>query len=162
VKFSLENLTAVSYLDVGRIAASDRSIKLMPLWDGQQWHQWFPDINGKLVEGAIIDTVEGDYLAVVPAKNSDILVPFFDFLWQRASWPEVCPIISAISDDFHNMGTSVAKLKYLFDHRANLPDGAGGRFAGTELEYTVILSRSVFRSVAGNDFEHLDEPRTVA
>lgn len=142
--FSLENLRAISYLDLDRLAETDRIVNLMPLWEGGKWHQWVPNIEGKLVEAAVIDTVEGDYLAVEPARDSDLFVPFFDFLWQRASWPEVCPFISAISDDFHNMGTSVAKLKHLFDCRRSLPDGAGGRFAKTELEYIVILSRSVF------------------
>lgn len=116
----------------------------MPLWDGEKWHMWLPSIDGKLIEGAVVDTVEGDYLAIAPARNFDLFVPFFDFLWQRASWPEVCPFISAISNNFHNMGTSLAKLKHLFDHRKNLPDGAGGRFARTEVDYVIILSRSVF------------------
>lgn len=116
----------------------------MPLWDGERWHMWLPTIEGKLVEGAVVDTVEGDYIAIAPARNFDLFVPFFDFLWQRASWPEVYPFISAISNNFHNMGTSLAKLKHLFDHRKNLPDGAGGQFARTELDYIIILSRSVF------------------
>jgi hypothetical protein len=144
MQFSLEDLRAVSYLNVEQLATSARTINLMPLWDGAKWHQWVPNIEGKLVEGAVVDTIEGYYLAIVPARDSDLFIPFVDLMWQRASWPEICPFISAISDDFHNMGTSVAKLKYLFDCRKNLPAGAGGRFARTELEYLVILARSIF------------------
>jgi len=144
MEFSLEDLKLVSYLKVEQLTESGRTINLMPLWDGARWHQWVPNMEGKLVEVAVVDTVEGDYLSITPARDSDLFIPFVHLMWQRASWPEICPFISAISDDFHNMGTSVAKLKHLFDCRKHLPAGAGGRFAQTELEYLVILARSVF------------------
>jgi hypothetical protein len=139
----LEDLKVVSYLDVKRLAESGRTINLMPLWDGAKWHSWVPNIHGRLVDAAFVP-IEGDYLATAPASGSDLFIPFFHLMWQRASWPEVCPFISAISDDFHNMGTSVTKLKHFFDCRKNLPAGGGGRFAQTELEYLIILARSVF------------------
>lgn len=144
MEFPLEHFRVVSYLNVERLAETGRTINLMPLWDGEKWHMWLPNMEGRLVEVAVPDTIEGDYLAVVPARDSDFFIPFVHLMWQRASWPEVCPFISAICDDFHNMGTSVAKLKYIFDFRQNLPAGAGGRFAWTELVYLIILARSVF------------------
>jgi len=144
MEFPLEHFRVVSYLNVERLAETGRTINLMPLWDGEKWHLWVPNLEGRLVEAAVPDTIEGDYLAVAPARDSDFFIPFVHLMWQRASWPEVCPLISAICDDFHNMGTSVAKLKYFFDFRRNLPAGAGGRFARTELEYLIVLARSVF------------------
>ncbi|HEV2348900.1 MAG TPA: hypothetical protein VG028_03535 [Terriglobia bacterium] len=144
MEFPLEHFRVVSYLNVERLAETARTIILMPLWDGDKWHLWLPNMEGRLVEVAVPDTIEGDYLATAPARDYDFFIPFVHLMWQRASWPEICPFISAICDDFHNMGTSVAKLKHMFDFRDKLPRGAGGRFAWTELEYLIILSRSVF------------------
>jgi hypothetical protein len=117
----------------------------MPFWDGESWHLWVDTPEG-LVEGKVLDTVEGDYVAKTPARQSDLFIPFIHLMWQRASWREICPLISAISDDFHNMGTAIAKLRHFFDCRERLPRGAAPRFASTELEYLVILTRTVFDS----------------
>lgn len=81
---------------------------------------------------------------MAPAKESDLFIPFVHLMWQQVSWPEVCPLINGISDDFHNMGTSMAKLRHFFDFQSKLPPGAGLRFARTELEYLVMLCRSVY------------------
>ena len=92
----------------------------------------------------VVDTVEGDYVSVGAAKKSDLWIPFVDLMWQRASWPEICPLIMSISDDFHNMGTSVAKLRYFHDSQKTLANRSASRFASTELEYLVMLTRGVF------------------
>ncbi len=141
MRLTIEELRTVSYLNVEHLG--DRTVNLMSLWDGENWRMWFPTPAG-LVEGKVVDTVEGDYVAVTPAKPSDLFIPFVDLMWQQASWPEICPVISAISDDFHNMGTSVAKLRHFFECRVRLQPGVTRRFASTELEYIVILSRTVF------------------
>ena len=64
-------------------------------------------------------------------------------MWQRASWPHVCRFISAISADFHNLGTAIEKIDHFFRFR----DEIGLRvtaFVKTELEYVFVLSRSIF------------------
>lgn len=104
---------------------------------------WFETPTG-FVEGKVIDTIEGDYVAIEPAKESDLSIPFVELMWQRTSWPEICPLITAVSDDYHNMGTSSAKLRHFFDCRDRLSCGSALRFARTELEYLVMLCRSVF------------------
>jgi hypothetical protein len=138
---TLEDLKKVPYLKLDDLRG--RTVKLMPFWDGDRWYLWVP-VPGGLVEGQIIDTVEGDYVAGSAARPSDVLIPFVELMWQRASWPEICPLISAVSNDFHNMGTSIAKLHHFFNSRNALPSGAPRRFACTELEYLVILARMVF------------------
>jgi len=138
---TLESLKAVSYLKIEDLCG--RAVKLMPFWDGQNWHLWV-DMPDGLIEGKIMDTVEGDYVASAAARPSDPFIPFIHLMWQRASWPEICPLISAIADDFHNMGTSVAKLRHFFNFRDKLPGRAASRFASTELEYLVMLCRTVF------------------
>ena len=138
---ALEELRKVTYLDLENLQG--RTIKLMPLWDGTAWHLWMTTPIG-ILEGKIQDTTEGDYVANGPAKQSDLFIPFVHLMWQRASWPEIIPLIEGISEDFHNMGTSVAKLKHFFSFRNAIPVGGASRFALTELEYLVTLARTVF------------------
>jgi len=115
----------------------------MSLWDGERWHLWMPGPQG-FFEVKPIDTVEVAYVAQTPAEKSDLYIPFVEFMWQRASFPEICPLIRAICEDFHNMGTSVAKLRHFFQARKALGAVHIARFATTELEYLVILSRTIF------------------
>lgn len=136
-----EDLKKVSYLDTASL--DGRVVNLMPLWDGERWHQWVPSPQG-LVEIRPVDAVEGDYVGRNAAHQADLLIPFVELMWQRASYPEICPLIQAICEDFHNMGTSVAKLRHFFDSRSRLTAGDATRFVATELEYIVILTRTVF------------------
>lgn len=139
---TIESLKVVSYLKPEHLG-DGRTVKLMPLWDGKNWRMWIDTPVG-LIEGKMLDTVEGDYVGVGAAKESDLFIPFVHLMWQRVSWPEVCPLITAISDDFHNMGTSLAKLKHFFRSQSDLPPRSASRFAYTELEYLVMLTRTVF------------------
>lgn len=111
------------------------------LWDGGRWCIWIPGPNG-MIELHPTQAYHADYVAHSAAGPNDIVIPFVDLMWQRASWPEICPLISAISADFHNFGTSVEKLTYFFEHRNEVP--AVTAFVKTELEYLFTLSRSVF------------------
>lgn len=140
---TIENLKSVSYLDPQSLG-DGRSVNLMPLWDGTNWHQWVELPDSGLIEIKMMDVAEGDYVGKGAAKPSDLFIPFIDFMWQRASWPEITGLIFAIADDFHNMGTSVAKLRLVFDCRKKLPSVGASRFAATELEYMVMLCRTVF------------------
>jgi len=140
-KITTEELSAVSYLDTKNLG--NRNVNLMPLWDGDRWHLWLPTPNG-LINTRPIDAVQIDYVATQPARESDLFIPFVDLMWQRASWPEICPLISAICDDFHNMGTSLAKLRLFFDSRHKIDNGFTSNFAATEVEYLIILARTIF------------------
>jgi hypothetical protein len=139
---TIDALKSVPYLKTEHLG-DGRTVNLMPMWDGNNWRVWIDTPVG-LIEGKMLDTVEGDYIGLGAAKESDLFIPFVHLMWQRVSWPEVCPFISAISDDFHNMGTSLAKLKHFFLQQKNLPPRSASRFAYTELEYLVMLTRSVF------------------
>lgn len=138
---SIENLRKVSYLDITSL--DGRVVNLMPLWENEQWHFWVSTPDG-LIDIKPVDTIRVDYVARNPANEFDLLIPFVELMWQRASYTEICPIIRAICDDFHNMGTSVSKLRLFFDSRDNLQKSEITRFASTELEYLVILARTIF------------------
>lgn len=133
-------LSQLPYVDPRAI--DGRAVRLFPLWDGQQWHAWIAG-DRELSRIRVLDTVEGDYVATQPALATDLYLPFIDFMWQRASWPDTCRLISSISDDFHNLGTSAAKLRCFHDNRISLGSRAV-RFAVTELEYVLVLARGIF------------------
>jgi hypothetical protein len=137
----IEELQKVDYLDLSQL--DGRTVKLMPLWDGTQWHMWMNTEAG-VFKVDIVDTIESDYIAKAAAKETDMFIPFVHLMWQHLSWREVCPLIHAISDDFHNMGTSVAKMRHFFDYRRSMPPNSSIRFVRTELEYLVILARTIF------------------
>jgi hypothetical protein len=139
---TIDSLKVVPYLKIEHLG-DGRTIKLMPLWDGKNWRVWIDTPVG-IIEAKMMDTVEGDYVGVGAAKESDLFIPFVHLMWQRANWPEICPLIMSISDDFHNMGTSLAKLKHFFHSQNSLPPRSVARFAYTELEYLIMLTRTVF------------------
>ena len=141
MKVLMQGFAAVPYLDVSHLG--DRTVNLMPLWDGERWRQWFP-VGNQLIEVKIVDTTESDYVAVVPAKPSDLFIPFVHQMWQQMSWREIVPLIRAVLIDFRNMGISVAKLRFFFDHRDSEDSLAISRFAETEVEYLLVLTRGVF------------------
>lgn len=138
---SHQMLETVPYLDVSNLHG--RSVILMPLWDGEHWRVWFP-LPDRIMETKIVDAVEIDYVAKEPASADDLLFPFVEFLWQRACFPEVEHFIKAIGDDFHNMGTALAKLRHFHRMRSQLAHPIARRFIATELEYFLVLARSVF------------------
>jgi hypothetical protein len=115
----------------------------MPLWDGDKWHLWVPGPEG-LVSAKIVDIKEGSYIAKSPADDSDLHILFAEFMWQRASFPEIRHLIEAIISDFHNMSACVAKLRLFHDSRDSLRIGDPRQFAITELEYLAVLARGVF------------------
>ncbi|PXX96671.1 hypothetical protein [Halomonas sp. LBP4] len=135
------SLADIPYLDAS--ALHGRVAHLMPFWDGEEWHLWVPEGDRGLMHLRPADAAHIDYVAKEPASQSDLLIPFVDFMWQHAGWPDVYPTISAIIDDFHNLATSVAKIDHFFEVRETLGIG-GTAFVATELEYLFVLSRSVF------------------
>lgn len=138
---AFEELKKLPYLDVS--ALDGRTVNIMPLWDGTDWHMWIDTPVG-LIQMKIVETTESDYVAKSAARPSDLRILFIHIMWQHASWGEICPLIIAISNNFHKMGTSVAKLKHFHGSRKQLGDSGTHKFALTELEYLVILCRTTF------------------
>src|SRR5215469_8273360 len=115
VSFALptEKFKAIPYIKFEHLV-DGRTVKVMPLWDGNNWRVWLPTPEG-FFEGKMVDTTDGDYVGLGAARDNDLYIPFIDLMWQRASWPDVCPFITSIADYFHNMGTSLTKLRLFFD-----------------------------------------------
>jgi hypothetical protein len=137
---SIDALRELKYLAVDSIG--DRTVNLMPLWDGEQWHSWLPT-DDHLVKLAMRDVVIGEYLGKSAAAPSDWYVRFLAFAWQRASWPEVFHLWRHLTDDLHHFATCIAKLEHFHEQRAAIGHGVSA-FVQTEIEYLLVLARSVF------------------
>jgi hypothetical protein len=140
MQVSRDAFREVPYLAAEHIG--DRTVNLMPLWDGHEWHSWFP-YEGRLVKLQMHGLVQGEYLAKHSEASSDLRIRVLEFAWQRASWPEAFPLWRHITDDIHNFATSVAKLEHFFAQRDAVGHGVCA-FVQTELEYLLVLARSVF------------------
>lgn len=138
----ISELEKVFYINAAAIRG--RTTALLPLWDGKQWHSWIPIGEGKLIKMQMVNVAQGDYFAKEPEADGDLFIPLVDLLWQRASWPDVVFLIRALEESFLKMATSLAKLKHVFLTRQSLPNGALRNFADTEVEYNIVLCRTVF------------------
>lgn len=141
MEINIAEFAKVPYLD--KKVIGDRVVNLMPLWDGSTWQHWMPGPEG-LINLSVTKVVQSDYVAKAAASESDLLVPFVDLMWQRASWPEICPIIRTICADFHNLSTSTAKLRHFHRTRDMLGSGVAASFAATEIEYITISAIGIF------------------
>jgi hypothetical protein len=61
---------------------------------------------------------------------------------QRANRPNVARLFSAIQDDIFNLSESLAKLKLI--HGSSDEADGSGRMAATEVEYVLLVCRSIF------------------
>lgn len=138
---STDELRKIPYID--HAAIGERSVYLLPFWDGQVWRLWMPQQDGTLRELNPRDAIQTDYVAKERASADDLPIHFVNFMWQVAAWPEVQGPLRAILEDFHNLATSVAKIDHFFECYSQIGFG-GTLFVATELEYMLIQCRSVF------------------
>jgi hypothetical protein len=136
-----DELGKIPYID--RAAIGDRSVYLLPFWDGQTWRLWLPQPDGTLLELNPRNAIQSDYVAKAPASSDDLDIYFVNFMWQFAALPEVHAPLKAILDDFHNLATSFAKIDHFFESHDAIGFGST-LFVATELEYLLIQCRSIF------------------
>lgn len=141
-RIPLDELNKIPYANVDSLG--DRKFILMPLWDGEYWRQWIPNEAGNLIEIKVVDLVRSNYVSKKAASQDDLWIPFVDFMWQRANWPEIYPYISTLCDCFHKIGTSLEKINHFFQHEEIIRNDSLTPFVNTELEYIIIMTRSVF------------------
>jgi len=140
---SLEELKKIPYLKTELL--NGRVAPLIPYWDGTDWYLWLVNEKNELIQVRPVDTYDALYVAKEkPAKPTDLEIPFISLMWQRASYPDIAKVVSAISQDFQNMGLSLAKIEHIFDTRGVIKSGNVRGYISTEVEYLFVLSRSVF------------------
>ncbi len=116
---------------------------IMPLtfYDEGEWKTWVKLSAGlKCMKG---EPVEGSYFARRPEQETDMFLPFFNFIHQKACRINVLSYIESIRNDIFNLGASLGKLT-LF-HRSSKDVGIKAeRFVSTEVEYIIGVCRSIF------------------
>jgi len=142
VRIDAKELSKVPYLRAH--AAGDRSLRLAPFWDGAAWHLWIAVPDGTLFPMKPQGFSEGSYVATEPAVADDIYFPFMEFVWKRASWPEVDRRQDAIVEDVHQLAASIAKIDFFWRMREHVPGGglAVGRYVRSELEFLLTTYRT--------------------
>lgn len=130
------------YLDWDNLDGRERLV--MNMWDGERWHAWRPDPDGDgVIAVPVADVIEMDYLAKTPARAGDVHLRWFEFMFQRAYYPELAWWIDGVTTDVRNLAASLAKIDFFFEKRDEI--GAGvTRFVETEVEYIVGVCRSMF------------------
>lgn len=106
------------------------------------WQLWID--SGGVLERLLGEPAEADYFGTVPEAEADICLYFVDFIGRRVLAPDTLHLYAALRHDVHNLGASLAKIDYFVEqHRLqaslDLP-----RFATTELEYLLVVCRSMF------------------
>lgn len=140
---SFEELKKLPHLNAA--AFDGRVIQLLPVWNGEQWKFWIPGPAGRLAEIQIVDAAKSLYLTKVkPAAESDASIYLLEFIWQRLTFRELVGLIAAMEDDFHLLATSAAKLEHFHLSRGTIDEGLLASFVRSEIEYVLIVCRSVF------------------
>ncbi|MBD1865202.1 MULTISPECIES: hypothetical protein [Trichocoleus] len=127
------------YIDLE--ALEGRPIPLHAFHDGTRWHIWVPMENGLLQPIRVIDAVEMVYLASKPVRGSDACLVFIDFIYKCVRLKSTRSFTAALTSDVFNIGASLKKLD-LFRALEGI-DGKS-RLVTTELEYLLLLCRSMF------------------
>lgn len=122
-------------------ALQGRPIPIHTFHNGDKWNLWVPMVNGLLQPLRIADAVETVYLAKKPAHVHDTHFYFLDFIHKHIAVKRADSFVSALTSDIFNLGASLRKLDLL-----RVDDTCEGkhRLVSTELEYLLILCRSMF------------------
>ena len=136
---ALSELAKIPFLDVANL--SGRTIPTMTFFSNGEWQLWLEGPEGLIPIKAWPG--EGHYFSAQPEKDSDICVPFIDFIGQRCLRPQVMRSFIGLSQDFYNVCASLKKFDLLFEQSAVLKTTTA-RLVLTELEYIFTLCRSMF------------------
>lgn len=120
----------------------DRTVMLLPLWDGASWHHWVP-CGDTMIKLATVGVVEGAYLGRTAHSSGDLLLAFVNLAWQHASWPELIRSFECLVGDILHLATAIAKLEHFEAAHETIGPGTS-EFVRTEIEYILVLTRSIF------------------
>ncbi|MEF2549592.1 hypothetical protein VQ045_21000 [Aurantimonas sp. E1-2-R+4] len=138
---TIAQLATIPYLDTS--ALDGRFLATLSFYDNG-WRMWLAagEQREQLIE-IKGEPAEACYFAAAPVVISDLYLPFFDFLSQRANYLQIKYAFSGIKDDLFNLSGSLAKLALLDQSHQAVPHGLS-RMATSEVEYIVMVMRSLF------------------
>lgn len=116
----------------------------MTHYDGMEWHSYFPQPDGKILDLKFVDYVSGMYLATAPVKSSDIEVPLLTFLFQRLPTTVTFNAFDPLYNDLENALAVLHKQFLLFKYFESGGDGSHAEIVSTELEYALFNHRSAY------------------
>ena len=135
-------LAEIPYLDHSVLAG--RYLSCLSFYD-DGWHLWL--LAGEKDDQKLFKMqgwpAEGSYFSREPVDDGDLYLPFLDFAAQVACYTTIQKPIAGIHDDIQNLSASLAKLAHLQTAKEQIPLGLS-RMATTEVEYVVLVCRSVF------------------
>jgi hypothetical protein len=130
---------ALPYLDIN--ALEGRRIPLHSFHDGNRWHFWLLEENGRLQPIRVLDCMELPYLASKPVHWSDDYFSFVDFIYKHIDTNHTHSFVESLISDVFNLGASLRKIDLL---RALEDCGGKSRLVTTELEYLLVVCRRIF------------------
>jgi len=141
-KIEHSNLTKLPYIS---LLTSDkicnRIIPIFPIWENQEWKT--PILFGNKIDMITAVPAKSDYIAKeIENSNTDIYLPFFNFFYKFITFPDLMHYFDCLSNDIHNLFKSIAKVDMFF--KLGNKDSEIGDFIATEIEYIVILCKSLF------------------
>jgi hypothetical protein len=136
------DVSQIPYLSKADLAG--RFLCTLSFYDAGAWHTWVPTEGPrqKVIEIQAWPA-EAFYFGKTPESPNDIFSGFLTFIAQRANLKGFHPPFSAIQDDIFNLSASLAKLNLIFAAADTVTSGAT-RLAATEVEYILLVCRSVF------------------
>ena len=138
-----EELEKIPYFDVANIGS--RIVPTLMFHTKEKgWQYWHPTPDG-LFEMHPKDFSKGLYFAAHAVKENDLYMDFINTIAQRIFWKEVAKPFEGIHNSVHKIATSVAKFLVYFEwSKSQHPKFEATSFVETELEYLLILCRSMF------------------
>lgn len=137
-----EMLADIPYLDHATVPG--RFLSCLTFYD-EDWHFWM--LAGEAGDTKLMKMkawpAEAFYFAREAAEPNDVYLPFIDFMGRIACFAELQKPFSAVHDDVLNLSASLAKIVHLQSAKGQIAHGLS-RMAATEVEYIVLVCRSLF------------------
>lgn len=133
------DIRRIPFLDHTALTA-DRTVGPFYFYANKEWQCWIHD--GTQFFKMKLEPAQSSYFGDDPAKDTDWSSDLLNLIRQRISFPTIDRAAAGIWNDFQNLATSLAKIHLFFEESLSRKDIT--RFAQTEVEYILLVCRSVF------------------
>lgn len=106
------------------------------------WEFWLSH-DQRLIH-LIAEPADDDYFAAAAAKPTDLCIRLFDVVGRHMLYPDLAGAFAGLRRCLHNLGASLEKIDYFVAQHHTKAIPTISQFAETELEYLLVISRSMF------------------
>src|SRR5260370_22371117 len=136
--FSVEQLQQIHFLATPM--DPNRIVPCLSFFVNGEWHCWMA--FGEKLEKMQMWPVEASYFGDKPERLTDQRFPILHLIAQHTLFADVLLQFRGIWNDYQSLAASLAKLTLYYRSRN---DGIEvSRFVQTELEYIILVCRSLF------------------